>query len=217
MSEAAKQNLGGLIERIRQEALEKTSAEAASILEEARTESERLMAVAKERIERESTAAREHLRQEQEAAQGALRQAFRDAVLLFRQELEARLGALLETATWEALDTSLVRTILSEATQKWARSDDRELHWEILLSEEDRARLTDATIAALRRSVKDAPLEIRTHPEIAHGFWIGEKNGGLYLDFSAASASAALSQLVHERFRELFDAAGAGPAAVDRQ
>lgn len=180
--------INDLISSIRKDGIESANAQADEILTDAKARAEAILAESRAEAARMVEDARAEIEVFRSSARLNAQQARRDAVLAFRQEVQAELSRILEGKVRQALDAQAMARLLVAA-----------------VGEEDPAgyvaevgQVSDALRQELAEQIR-AGLELRPDKRLRGGFRLTAKDGSGYLDCS----DEALTQLLQPFFRDM--------------
>lgn len=170
-----------LISSIQQDGIEKANQEAAAIVEEAKKQAASLLAEAKEEAGKIKEDAKKEVAVFQSNAQLSAEQAKRDAVLAFKQEIQAEFEKILAADVSKSLNERTMATLI-----KAALTGEDVSAYSAEVSE-----VTDTLKSELAEQVKGG-LEIRPSRKVRAGFRLATKDGSGYFDCSDEEISKML-------------------------
>lgn len=170
-----------LISSIQQDGIERANKEAAAIVDDAKKQAASLLAEAKDEAGKIRENAEKEVAVFQSNAQLSAEQAKRDAVLAFRQEIQAEFEKILAADVCKALNERTMATLITAALNGEDVSA-----YNVEVSE-----VTDALKRELAEQVK-AGLEIRPSRKVRAGFRLAAKDGSGYFDCSDEEISKML-------------------------
>lgn len=197
------ENLDGLIQKIRQEGVERaqqeadallaaTKQQAAEIVRAAESHAEQLIRETEQRIEKDATALRQ-----------AQQRAARDWLLAVRAELNSLLQRLIQRECNAALARPALGELIRQVAVEWMRYGGGK-NLELLLNERDAQALGDSFLARLQSEL-NAGVSVQPHPDIHAGFQIGGRNESMRLDFTDEALAESLAAYLHPRFAGVLD------------
>jgi vacuolar-type H+-ATPase subunit E/Vma4 len=192
-----------IIEKIRSEGILVAETEGLKIRAAARAEADRITAAASREAQQLILDAEKTIRQTENISRKALSFAARDAILMIRSYTESLLKALIQTASAEALDESLLKPLLLKIIDKWVASGFAEgitLH----LSDADHRHLRGVLHSVLAAAMSGG-LEIKPVPGLKAGFRISKTGEHFYLDVSDESIAETLMAFLSSEIKTLLD------------
>lgn len=189
------EQLQGLLDRIRQDGVQKAEAEAAAILEQARAEARTIVAEAEHEAAEMVTRAQHDADVFQSRSVATLEQAGRDFLLRLRRAIERVLQESTRQSVGESLTPEMMAAMLEHLAQAYAARDFSEHRAELLVSPEDQKRFVNL-IFDRYRSLLSEGLDIRVDDRIQGGFKVSFGDHRLYHDFTVEAIAEALSQLL---------------------
>lgn len=177
-----------LISSIKKDGIESANAQADEILTDAKKRSEAILAESKAEAERMVEDARAEIEVFRSSAQLSAEQGKRDAVLAFRQEIQAQLSQILAGKVRQALDAQTMARLLAAAVGEEDPSG--------YVAEVE--EVSDALRQELAEQIR-AGLEIRPNKKLRGGFRLAAKDGSGYLDCS----DEELTRLLRPFFRDM--------------
>lgn len=182
--------LDQLIEKIKKEGVIEAKRQAEEIIKEARKKEGEIVSRAEKKAREIISKAEEEAGQFKINSENALRQAGRDLLLNLKERIYGLFDNLLKQKTREVFDPEYLKTVILEVIRKW--DPDQEVSWEVLLSQEDKDKLSQQLIDEIKNQARNKGLEIKTHPLVQKGFRLGIKGEEVYYDFSEESVAEAL-------------------------
>ncbi|MDG4595387.1 MAG: hypothetical protein P9F75_06795 [Candidatus Contendobacter sp.] len=165
------ENLDGLIQKIRQEGVERAQREADALIAAARQRAAEIVQAAEQRAAQLIREAEERRQQEATALQQAQERAARDWLLAVRAELNGLLRRLIQRECSAALAGPALGELICGVAVEWMRHGGAK-DLELLLNEQDARALDDSFLARLQAEL-DAGVSVQPHPDIRAGFQIG--------------------------------------------
>ena len=197
-SDAAVDNLDGLVERLHRDGVEAGKREAEALLARAREEAARIRAEARKEAEGQREAVRGEMRREREVLEGARRQVARDLALELGQLLRERAAAFVHESCRDRLDREGLLRLLESVATEWVRSQGK-APLEAGIAEADLAAFENGVLERLRTSLQ-TPLEVRVADGVEAGFVLSMKGETMVCDFSAEALAEALAARLQPRF-----------------
>ncbi len=200
-----------LIDKLQSEAVDAAERRARAIVEAAEAEAARLLAEAAGQAEALRRAAEGSAEASRERGERALEQAARDLLLRLRSEVLATARALARPGLARALDPETLRRMLVAMIEAYAAREGAPRRAEVLLSEEDRARL-EAHHAALFREELAIGVELRVDPDLDHGFVVRFDGEELIHDVTLDALADVLASMVRPGLAALLCRVATEPA-----
>ena len=177
-----------LVSSIRKEGIDAAQAEAAVIIDEAKKKAESIVAQATAEAKSKKETTEREIGILKESALVSAEQAKRDAVLSFKEEVQAEFKKLLSVDIKKALSTDTLVKLIQAAI---SGEDLSGLSVEV-------AEVTDALKAKLAKEIKEG-LEIRPTKNVQAGFRLAAKDGSGYFDCS----DDGIMEMLMPYFRDL--------------
>lgn len=201
------QELQQLLDRIRQEGVEKAQGEAKVILDNARQEAAAGAAKAKAEAEALRQAARRDADAFAKRAEQSVRQAARDVLIQVEQDLGACFERLLRDEVDQALtDEAALQRWISDAVAAYLKGGAQEI--EVALGGAA-ARQADGLVARLRAAAaKPEGITVSANPAFPNGFTLRLEGGRVEHSFTTGAITAALARLLRPQLAQLLKPAG---------
>lgn len=177
-----------LVSSIKKDGIESANRESAQIIADAKAQADSIIEEAKREAEKLRSDAMSEIEVFKTSAQLSAEQAKRDAVLAFRQEINAELTKLLTQNTQKAIDDKTLASIITAAVQ----GEDASAYVAEV------ANVTDALKGELA-DMLSAGLELRPSKKLHTGFRLCAKDGSGYIDCS----DEELTELLAPFFRDM--------------
>lgn len=194
--------LQSLIDKIKKDGVEEAQKESGQIIDEAKKRASGIREEAEKEAVKLVDKAKEEAARIEDAGKKALEQAGRDLILSLRGSITELFDRILEKETQEALRSDQLAGILEKMLEKWERDKAGAQEVEVLLGEDDGKKLRDSFLAKLRDEMKKG-ITLKPVKSIEAGFRIGEKDSGLYYDFTDAGISEMLSRYLNPVLSEI--------------
>lgn len=197
------ENLDGLIQKIRQEGIERARLEADVLIAAAKQQAADLVAAAEAHAQKLLRAAEAQRQQDAAAFRQARERAARDWLLTVRAALTDLLQRLIHHNCRAALAGPPLEELIRSVAVAWMQhGGDRDLA--LLLSERDAQALTDSFLAELQTELRAGVL-IKPDPAIDAGFQIGGQGQSMFFDFTDAALAESLAASLGPRFATVLD------------
>lgn len=200
---SAVENLDGLIQKIRQEGVERAQREADALIAAARRQAAEIVQAAESRAAQLIREAEERRQHDATALRQAQERAARDWLLAVRAELHGLLRRLIQRECSAALAGPALGELIRQVAVEWMRHNGAK-GVELLLNERDARALGDSFIARLQAQL-DAGVSVQPHPDIHAGFQIGGRGESMRLDFTDAALAESLAAYLNPRFAGVLD------------
>lgn len=199
-------DLQGLIDRIRKEGLDKAESQAGDILAAAKQKADEMIRQA----EKESAELREKAKADaaafEQQGKWTLEKSARDLILLVQQAVQRTLDSLVRRKINEAMTPDLARDLASKVVAAYLRQGDDTKGMDLLVSQEDKARMTDFFMEAFREAVQ-AGLGIRAERGMTGGFKVSLDGDSVRHDFTPEAIAYTMAGLVRPRLAEILKSA----------
>lgn len=193
-------SIKGIIEKIKKEGVERAGEEEAKILLAAKEQSAQLLKNAEKQkadILRKAESDAEKLKAN---AETALRQAARDVVLGLRGEIVSLFDSIVKREVGEALDADTMKKMMVLLAEKFTAEGTGEI--EAILNEKNTKEMGKIFAADFKKELVSG-ISLSSSKEVAEGFRIGEKDSGVYYDFTDEAISEELSSYLNKGLLEI--------------
>jgi V/A-type H+-transporting ATPase subunit E len=197
------ENLDGLIQKIRQEGVERAQREADALIAAAKQQAAEIVQTAESRAAQLMREAEDRRQQDATALRQAQELAARDWLLAVRAELNGLLRRLIQRECSAALAGPALAELIRQVAIEWMRHGGAK-DLELLLSEHDARALGDSFLARLQAEL-DAGVSVQPHPDLRAGFQIGGRGESMRLDFTDAALAESLAAYLNPRFAGVLD------------
>ena len=197
------ENLAGLIQKLRQEGVERAQREADALIAAAKQQAADIVQAAERRAAQLIGEAEERLHQEATALRQAQEQAARDWLLAVRAELNGLVQRLIQRECRAALAGPALADLIRRVAVEWMRHNGNQ-DLALLLSEQDAQALGDSFLARLQTEL-GVGVEVKPHPDLHAGFQIGGQGEAMWFDFTDAALAESLAAYLHPRFAGVLD------------
>lgn len=188
-----------LIEKIRQDGVETAEQEAEKIIAEAKNEADGIIEEAHKKSKEMIENAKKENRRQEQAGKEALVQAGRDLLISLEKKITQIFDELIKSETGAALDGKFLENILTAMVKEWVKS--RSDHITVLLPEDELKALEGSLKKKLTAELKKG-VEIKPTDAVEKGFYISEKEGSSYYNFSAEGIAEIIAEYVNPRLSE---------------
>lgn len=189
-----------LIDKIKKEGVENAEQEAEQILSEARKKADEMIAEAEEKAKKLQDNARKDIRQQEIAGKEALIQAGRDVIISLEKKITDIFDDIIRMNTEAAMKGKALEDIISAMVSEWVKQGSADIA--VLLSAEDKKELESSLQKRLQDEIKKG-VEIKVSDNLQSGFFIGEKDGSAYYNFSAVGIAEIISEYVNPKLAEI--------------
>ncbi len=197
------ENLDGLIQKIRQEGVERARQEADALIAAAKQQTAAIVQAAEQRAAQLIREAEERRQQDATALRQAQQRAARDWLLAVRAELNGLLQRLIQRECRAALTGPPLGELIRSVAVEWMRHGGAK-DLELVLNERDAQALGDSFLAQLQTEL-DVGVEVKPHPDIHAGFQIGGQGEAMRFDFTDAALADSLAAYLQPRFAGVLD------------
>lgn len=196
-----------LIETIKAEGVQNAEKQAQQIVAAAEERAQEITENARREAGSIVDQAKQDRQRQEQAGREAVKQAARDLVLTVQSQLTAVFKEVVEGATGETVQGSVLEQAILTVVGAWAEGKDEGL--QLLLSESDLAKLESTLRNKLSQRLSSG-MEIKASPAVSGGFRIASRDGGVYYDFTVDAIADALSAYVTPRLAETIREAAQG-------
>lgn len=197
------ENLDGLIQKIRQEGVERARQEADALLAAAKQQAAAIVQAAESRAEQLIREAEDRLQKDATALRQAQERAARDWLLTVHADLNGFLQRLLQRECLAALAGPALGELIRQVAVEWMRYGGGK-NLELLLNERDAQALGDSFLARLQSELA-AGVSVQPDPAIHAGFQIGGRGEAMRFDFTDAALAESLAAYLNPRFAWVLD------------
>lgn len=196
------QELQELLDKIRQEGVEKAQAEARTIIEAARQEAAATAAAAKEEAATIRRQAERDAAAFAQRAEQSVRQAARDVRLQVAQALDATFARLLRAEVERVTaDRDALEKLVCDAVAAYLKGGEREIEVRLGGAAAEHAAALLARLRALAAGAEG--LTVKADAAFPHGFTLRLAEGRVEHSFTAEAITEALARLLRPRLVEL--------------
>jgi V/A-type H+-transporting ATPase subunit E len=197
------ENLDGLIQKIRQEGVERAQQEADALIAAAEERAAEMVRAAERRAAQLIRAAEERRQQDATALRQAQERAARDWLLAVRTELNGLLQHLMQRECSAALTGPALAELIRSVAVEWMRHNGGK-DLALLLSGQDARALGDSFLARLQTEL-GVGVSVKPCPAIHAGFQIGGQGESMRFDFTDEALAESLAAYLHPRFAGVLD------------
>lgn len=198
----------GLIDTLRDEAVEKAEKESARIVTAAEKRAAKMLADARSEAEGIVTAATREAEQSENSGNDALQRASRDVLLSLESAITDQLDVVIQRETRAVLRGEALAVTVRTLVEKWSFEEDETPELEVLMNEADLSSLEEAGWHGLKEDLLEG-VAFRPVPDIEAGLRIGQKDGSVHYDFTARTLAEWMSRFVTPRVRDMLREASA--------
>ena len=185
------QDLQSLLDKIKQEGLDKAAVQEKEIIAAAEKKSAEIIALAKQEAAQIIKNAESESENLKKRAESAVVQASRDIILTLKNEIQGRLNKIFADSTAQAFSADYMAKIIAELCDDFAKSPDTKLT--VVSAVKDVDALKSALLGALKESFRDR-CEVFPDKELAGGFKVNFSGSDIFYDFSDEAVCALLSE-----------------------
>ncbi len=186
--------LESLIEKIKQEGVDKAEMTSKGIIEKAKSEADSIIAEAKKKADKLTADARNKADQFQKNAELAIQHAARDSRLLLHKEFTSLFDRVFKQEVAETLEPAFLKELIVKIVDGWIKSSSAKID----LNKKDLDQLERLLFSGVRKDLKKT-ITLKPSSGISHGFRIGLKGEDVYYDFSDESIAEMLSLFLNQR------------------
>lgn len=196
-----------LIDKIKKDGIEKSSADAVRAKAEAEAEARRIVDAAKKEAEGIVAKAKADAERFEKSGAAALQQASRNLVLAFKAEIDSLLESVIRRETAGAYSDEALKAAIPEVLKAWSSKGSDSL--DLLLPADALSRLEAYFNDKLKAELKKG-VTLKGERSLGAGFKIAAKDGSAYYDFSSESVADLLSSYLNPRLAEILKASAKG-------
>lgn len=176
------EELQGLLDRIREEGLDRAESEANAVLEEARQKAKAHREQAEAEAQDIIARAKEEAQTFEQRSISAVKQAARDVVLSVSDAVERLFAGMLQKAAADAMSGPEFQTLLRDVILAYSKSDDAP-QLDVLLNEKQKQDVVDFLLTELSGQMKNG-LKVEGSRNIVSGFSVVLRDEGIEHDFT---------------------------------
>ena len=185
------QDLQSLLDKIKQEGLEKAAVQEKEIIANAEKKSAEIIALAKQEAAQILKNAEIESSNLKKRAESAIQQSSRDIILTLKNEIQSRLHKIFADSTAQAFSPEYMAEIISALCADFARNPQAKLT--VVSAVKDVDALKNALMNALNDSFKNN-CEVFPDKELSGGFKINFSGSDVFYDFSDDAVCALLAE-----------------------
>jgi len=186
--------LDSLIEKIKQDGIDKANKKKAEIIQSADKQAKEIIKEADKKADAILEKANEKANKLKGNTQSSLKQAARDTVLATKDQIRKLFNKILKEKISEELDSEFIKKLILKIGDKWSHKKDETL--EVLISKDDIKKLLQLLSEEIKKQAKGS-IEIKVNDSIGHGFRIGTKGQDLHYDFTDESILESLKEFLN--------------------
>lgn len=196
-----------LIDKIKKDGIEKSSADAERQRAEVQAEARRILDSARAEAEAIVAKGKADAERFEKAATATLEQAARNLILSFRTEMEGLLESVVKREVSAAYGAEVLTAALPEVLKAWSSRGSDSL--DVLLPADTLAKV-EAFFAGKLAGTLGAGVTLKADKNSSGGFKIASKDGAAYYDFSADAVAELFSAYLNPRLAEIMKNASKG-------
>lgn len=185
------QDLQSLLDKIKQEGLDKAAVQEKEIIAAAEKKSAEIVALAKQEAAQILKNAEIESANLKKRAESAIQQSSRDIILTLKNEIQGRLSKIFADSTAQAFSPEYMAQIIAELCASFARDPKAKLT--VVSAVKDVDALKNALMNALNDSFKNN-CEVFPDKELAGGFKINFSDSDVFYDFSDDAVCSLLAE-----------------------
>ncbi len=195
------EELQGLLEKIRQDGIQKADAEKEKILTDAKSRAAKIIEDAKAEAELAKKAADDYAKASEARAKSAIQQAARDIKLALRNDLNAIMKKLVQGSVGAAMTPELMGKVLLEMAKTYASTPGTSI--EVLVNKKDLEGMEALLKSALLAQIQ-GKTAFGVGADFGAGLKVGAKGNDGYIDFTDEAVTEAICAYVGPRLAEYF-------------
>ena len=185
------QDLQSLLDKIKQDGLDKAAVQEKEIIAAAEKKSAEIIALARQEAAQIVKNAEIESANLKKRAESAIQQSSRDIILTLKNEIQSRLNKIFADSTAEAFSAEYMAKIIAGLCETFAGAPDAKLT--VVSAVKDVDALKKALFNALKDSFKNN-YEVFPDKELAGGFKVNFSGSEVYYDFSDEAVCALLAE-----------------------
>jgi len=189
-----------LIDKITQDGIKTAVDESKRIKSEAETEARRIVETAKKEADSIISNSKQEADRAEKAGIAALQQASRNLVLSFKDEIQALLNKIINENVAANYGEDILKTALPEILKNWAQKGNSDIS--VILPENELTKLQSFFNEKLKSELGKG-VELKANRKLPYGFYISNKDGSVYYDFSSESVSELLAAYLNPKLANL--------------
>lgn len=193
-----------LIEKVKQEGIQKGREEARQILRDAEKEAESKILSARRDAEKIHKQAVEDAAKLKQEAEDSIRISLRDMTLKFRNRIHELFNRVILEEVQANMTTDFLKKVIEDLFGQWQKGDETGV--QLKLSRGDHDRLGQFFTSRLSDHLKSG-VTVVPDPTLEKGFRISLRDGSLYYDFSARTIAEIISGDLEPAIAELLEKA----------
>lgn len=199
--------LQSLIDKIHSDGIAQAQQKSDQIIRQAQNQAELALRQAKEEAERIVAGAKEESRRIEDAGKKALEQAGRNLILSLRKSISTIFDQILQENVADHLTSEVIFTMLEKLAHDLELKGEAKQEFELLLGKENAKVFEDGLLKKLQKRLRTG-ITIRPLDGLSAGFYIGEKNGNAFYDFTDKGITEILSRYLSPRLAEILNGPG---------
>ena len=185
------QDLQSLLDKIKQEGLDKAAVQQKEIIANAEKKSAEIIALAKQEAAQILKNAELESANLKKRAESAIQQSSRDIILTLKNEIQSRLNKIFADSTAQAFSPDYMAKIIAELCTSFANAPQTKLT--VTAAVKDVDALRNALMNALNDSFKNN-CEVFPDKELAGGFKVNFSGSDVFYDFSDDAVCSLLAE-----------------------
>jgi len=192
--------LESLIEKIKQEGVDKAEETSKQIIDSAKAEADSIISKAKKNADKLMAEAQNKTDRFQKNAELAIQHAVRDSRLLLQKEFTSLFDRIFKQEVAETLEPAFLKELIVKIVDGWIKSSNTDID----LNKKDLDQLERLLFSGVRKDLKKT-ITLKPSSEISHGFRIGLKGEDVYYDFSDESIADMLSLFLNQKLKAILE------------
>lgn len=185
------QDLQSLLDKIKQEGLDKAAVCEKEIIANAEKKSAEIISLAKQEAAQIIKNAEIESANLKKRAESAIQQSSRDIILTLKNEIQGRLNKIFADSTAQAFSADYMAKLIAELCETFAKSPDTKLT--VVAAVKDVDTLKNALMFALQESFKKN-CEVFPDKELSGGFKVNFSGSDVFYDFSDDAVCSLLAE-----------------------
>lgn len=192
------QELQGLLDRIQKEGIESAEKQKDDIIAQAKANAESIIQRTNMEAEAILKTTREEVKNIEERSKATIQQASRDIMISLEAELLKRMKKCVKAAVGDSMTTSLMTEVIKKMVEAYAKSSDKEIKLDIILSQKDIDNLTESLKSAIVKDLKVQPTIIKG-ADFSSGLKVGFNENDVFFDFSDSTITDVVCEYLSPR------------------
>ena len=193
-------DLAGVIDKIKQEGVEKAEEKSAEMIKEAEQKAVQILEEAEKKKKEIVAQGTQEVDRLLLNAENELKQASRKVLIALRSQIIGLFDSIIKKEISGAFSPEMLKELIVKIVTKCMEKEQYEL--EVLLSKPDKGTLSQLLETALQNELKKG-VTIKASPAIEKGFRIGEKGSNLYYDFTDEAIAETFNFYISRKVKKM--------------